>query len=157
MLDRPDFVAAAPTLPTIPWIRLPPASPDRHDDHAAKASHLHSDNQRLAAHHRPSDTPTHAFPPVLTDIRSENHSPSARIPTTLTPSQVAAFQTDQQPVLDQVGSSGTPALFRPGPDACDLPTRLTQLLYDGPGVVLLHEAPISSEVAASAWLRKLEN
>jgi hypothetical protein len=49
--DRPDFVAAAPTLPTVPWIRLPPASPSRYDDQAMKDSHLHPDNQRLAAHH----------------------------------------------------------------------------------------------------------
>ena len=55
VLDRPDFVAAAPTLPTIPWIRLPPASPHRYDGRAAKDSHLRSDNQRLAAHHRDLD------------------------------------------------------------------------------------------------------
>jgi hypothetical protein len=60
VLDRPDFVAAAPTLPTAPWIRLPPASPHRYDGRAAKDSHLHSDSQRLAAHHSCNDTPDQA-------------------------------------------------------------------------------------------------
>jgi hypothetical protein len=39
-------------------IRLPPASPRCHDSKATKVSHLHPNDQRLAAHHRPSDTPT---------------------------------------------------------------------------------------------------
>ena len=29
--NRPGFVAAAPTLPTVPWIRLPPALPGHYD------------------------------------------------------------------------------------------------------------------------------
>ena len=32
--DRPDFVAAAPTLPGVPRVRLPPASPRRYDGQA---------------------------------------------------------------------------------------------------------------------------
>jgi hypothetical protein len=57
VLGRPDFVAAAPTLPDVLRLRLPPASPHRYDGKATKVSHLHSNNQRLAAHHRISDTP----------------------------------------------------------------------------------------------------
>ena len=52
VLDRPDFVAAAPALPAVPQIRLPPASPGRYDDPATKVSHLRSKQQRLVAHHR---------------------------------------------------------------------------------------------------------
>ncbi len=54
VLDRPDFVAAAPALPDVLRLRLPPASLRRYDGGATKASHLHSNNQRLAAHHRKS-------------------------------------------------------------------------------------------------------
>jgi hypothetical protein len=50
VLDRPDFVAAAPTLPGVPQVRLPPASPDRYDGQATKVSHLHPNQQRLVAH-----------------------------------------------------------------------------------------------------------
>lgn len=51
VLDRPDFVAAAPTLPGISQVRLPPASSDRHDGQTMKVSHLHPKNtQRLVAH-----------------------------------------------------------------------------------------------------------
>ena len=50
MLDRPDFVAAAPTLPGVPRFRLPPASPHRYDGEATKVSHLHPKQQRLMAH-----------------------------------------------------------------------------------------------------------
>jgi len=57
VLGRPDFVAAAPALPGLPRIRLPPASPGRYDGPAMKDSHLHSDKQRLVAHHSPRDTP----------------------------------------------------------------------------------------------------
>ncbi len=57
VLGRPDFVAAAPALPGVPRIRLPPASPGRYDGPAMKDSHLHSDKQRLVAHHSPRDTP----------------------------------------------------------------------------------------------------
>src|SRR6185437_16899519 len=32
VLNRRDFVEAAPALPTDPWLRLPPASPRRYDD-----------------------------------------------------------------------------------------------------------------------------
>jgi len=60
VLNRPDFVAAAPTLPADPRIRLPPASPDRCDGQATKASHLHPELQRLVAHHRRSDSPSRA-------------------------------------------------------------------------------------------------
>ena len=56
VLGRPDFVAAAPTLPGVPRIRLPPTSPHRYDARATKVSHLHSNKQRLVAHHKPSDT-----------------------------------------------------------------------------------------------------
>jgi len=52
---RPDFVTAAPTLTTVPWLRLPPASPDRYDGQEMKVSHLHPVKQRLVAHHSPSD------------------------------------------------------------------------------------------------------
>ena len=48
--NRPDFVAAAPTLPGIPRVRLPPASPSRYDDQAMQVSHLHPKQQRLVAH-----------------------------------------------------------------------------------------------------------
>ncbi len=57
VLGRPDFVAAAPTLTDVLRLRLPPASPHRYDGEATKVSHLHSNNQRLAAHHRISDSP----------------------------------------------------------------------------------------------------
>ena len=57
VLSRLDFVAAAPTLPGISRIRLPPASPTRHDGPAAESSHLRSKQQRLVAHHSSSDTP----------------------------------------------------------------------------------------------------
>ena len=50
MLNRPDFVEAAPTLTSDPRIRLPPASPRRYDDEARKGSHLLRQQQRLAAH-----------------------------------------------------------------------------------------------------------
>ena len=60
VLGRPDFVAAAPALPGVPRIRLPPASPGRYDGPAMKDSHLHSDKQRLVAHHSPRDTPAAA-------------------------------------------------------------------------------------------------
>ena len=56
VLGRPDFVAAAPTLPGVPQIRLPPTSPHRYDARTTKVSHLHSNKQRLVAHHKPSDT-----------------------------------------------------------------------------------------------------
>ncbi|WP_222432416.1 hypothetical protein, partial [Leekyejoonella antrihumi] len=48
--DRPDFVAAAPTLTSVPWVRLPPASPDRCDGQAMQVFHLHPKQQRLVAH-----------------------------------------------------------------------------------------------------------
>ncbi len=57
VLSRPDFVAAAPTIPGVLRIKLPPASPHRYDSDATKVSHLHSNNQRLAAHHRWNDMP----------------------------------------------------------------------------------------------------
>jgi hypothetical protein len=44
VLGRPDFVAAAPTLPGISRVRLPPASSDRHDGQTMKVSHLHPKN-----------------------------------------------------------------------------------------------------------------
>jgi len=44
VLDRSDFVAAAPTFPGDPRIRLPPASPDRYDGQETKAFHLHPTN-----------------------------------------------------------------------------------------------------------------
>jgi len=50
VLDRPDFVAAAPTYPGVPRDRLPPASPHRYDGKASKVSHLHPAQQRLVAH-----------------------------------------------------------------------------------------------------------
>jgi hypothetical protein len=56
VLSRPDFVAAAPTLPGVSRIRLPPASPARYDGPVTESFHLHSEQQRLVAHHRPSDT-----------------------------------------------------------------------------------------------------
>jgi len=55
VLDRPDFVAAAPTLPGDPRIRLPPASPHRYDGKASKVSHLRPIRQRLVAHARRLD------------------------------------------------------------------------------------------------------
>jgi hypothetical protein len=50
VLDRPDFVEAAPTFPGDPRVRLPPASPHRYDGEATKVSHLHPVRQRLVAH-----------------------------------------------------------------------------------------------------------
>jgi len=50
VLERRDFVEAAPTLPADPRLRLPPASPHRHDGREIEVFHLHSDNQRLVAH-----------------------------------------------------------------------------------------------------------
>src|SRR5215216_5689044 len=50
VLNRPDFVAAAPTLPGVPRLRLPPASPHRYDGKATKVSHPHPKQQRLTAH-----------------------------------------------------------------------------------------------------------
>ena len=44
VLDRSDFVAAAPTFPGDPRIRLPPASLDRYDGQETKAFHLHPTN-----------------------------------------------------------------------------------------------------------------
>jgi hypothetical protein len=46
----PSLSGLLSTLPGVPRIRLPPASRDRCDDHAGKVSHLHSVQQRLAAH-----------------------------------------------------------------------------------------------------------
>jgi hypothetical protein len=46
---RPGFVRAAPTLTGTTRIRLPPASPPRCDETAAKVSHLHSNQQHLTA------------------------------------------------------------------------------------------------------------
>ena len=57
VLNRLDFVAAAPALPDVPRVRLPPASPTCHDRPAAESSHLRSKPQRFVAHHKPSDTP----------------------------------------------------------------------------------------------------
>jgi hypothetical protein len=54
--SRPDFVAAASTLPGVPRIRLPPTSPHRYDGKETKVFHLHSNKQRLVAHHRQFDT-----------------------------------------------------------------------------------------------------
>jgi hypothetical protein len=48
--NRLDFVAAAPALPDVPRVRLPPASPISHDRPAAESSHLRSKPQRLVAH-----------------------------------------------------------------------------------------------------------
>lgn len=56
VLGRPDVVAAAPTLPGVPRLRLPPISPHRFDGKETKVFHLHSNNQRLVAHHRKSET-----------------------------------------------------------------------------------------------------
>ena len=50
VLGRPDFVAAAPALPGVPRVRLPPASPHRYDGRATKVSHPHPKHQRLMAH-----------------------------------------------------------------------------------------------------------
>jgi hypothetical protein len=51
VLERRDFVEAAPTLPADPRIRLPPASPHRCDGKATKVFHLRSEQQRLVAHY----------------------------------------------------------------------------------------------------------
>ena len=56
VLNRLDFVAAAPALPDVPRVRLPPASPTCHDRPAAESSHLRSKPQRFVAHHREADT-----------------------------------------------------------------------------------------------------
>ncbi len=48
--NRPDFVAAAPTLPGDPQFRLPPTSPSRYDDREMQVSHLHPKQQRVVAH-----------------------------------------------------------------------------------------------------------
>src|SRR5918993_1451123 len=51
---RPAVVAAAPTLPGVSPLRLPPASPARCDGPATKVSHLHPVNtRRLVAHEVP--------------------------------------------------------------------------------------------------------
>src|ERR1019366_7749771 len=47
---RRDFVEAAPTLPTDPRLRLPPASPRRYDGEEMAVLHLHPKHQRLVAH-----------------------------------------------------------------------------------------------------------
>jgi hypothetical protein len=52
VLERRDFVEAAPALPADPRIRLPPASPRRCDGKETKVFHLHSEQQRLVAHHQ---------------------------------------------------------------------------------------------------------
>jgi hypothetical protein len=57
VLGRPDFVAAAPTLPGVSRLRLPPASPTCHDRPAAEYFHLRTKQQRLVAHHKESDRP----------------------------------------------------------------------------------------------------
>jgi hypothetical protein len=66
VLNRLDFVAAAPALPDVPRVRLPPASPTCHDRPAAESSHLRSKPQRFVAHHKRSDTSARA----RTDRRS---------------------------------------------------------------------------------------
>jgi hypothetical protein len=50
VLNRRDFVEAAPTLPGDPRFGLPPASPHRYDGKERKVSHPPSVHQRLVAH-----------------------------------------------------------------------------------------------------------
>jgi hypothetical protein len=50
VLARPGFVRAAPAVPGTTRIRLPSATPACCGRPAAKVSHLHSNQQRLAAH-----------------------------------------------------------------------------------------------------------
>jgi hypothetical protein len=50
VLNRRDFVEAAPALPGDPRLRLPPASPRRCDDGETKVFHLRPEHQRLVAH-----------------------------------------------------------------------------------------------------------
>jgi hypothetical protein len=45
-------IVAAPTLTTVPWLRLPPALPSHYDDQASKVLHLQPANLRLVAHLR---------------------------------------------------------------------------------------------------------
>ena len=65
VLGRPDFVAAAPTHPGVPRLRLPPTSPHRYDGKETKVFHLHSNNQRLVAHHTESDTLASSREPLI--------------------------------------------------------------------------------------------
>ena len=75
--NRPDFVAAAPTLPGVPRVRLPPASPRRYDDQAIQVSHLHPKQQRLVAHDVLVDTDHgDSVEPARVSIRTR--LPSAR-------------------------------------------------------------------------------
>ena len=46
----PALSGLLPTLPTVPWIRLPPASPGRCDDPAVAVSHPHTITRHLVAH-----------------------------------------------------------------------------------------------------------
>jgi hypothetical protein len=60
----PALSGLLPTLPTVPWIRLPPASPGRCDDPAVAVSHPHTITRRLVAHpavlaFQPGEQPTH--------------------------------------------------------------------------------------------------
>lgn len=65
VLGRPDFVAAAPTLPGVSRLKLPPASPTCHDRSAAESFHLRSKQQRLVAHHKESDRPAVGQSPAI--------------------------------------------------------------------------------------------
>ncbi len=74
VLGRPDFVAAAPTLPSVPRVRLPPASARRYDSGPMKVSHLHPDKQHLVAHHRSLYSPR----PLVGAMRTWQPPPAAR-------------------------------------------------------------------------------
>jgi hypothetical protein len=54
VLDRHDFVEAAPAFPGDPRVRLPPALFRRYDDETMVVFHPHPKQQRLVAHWKKS-------------------------------------------------------------------------------------------------------
>ena len=80
MLNRRDFVEAAPVLAGDPRLRLPPALPRRCGGREIEVFHLHPEHQRLVAHsgcpqlHRPAAT----GPAVKVSHLHSNHSASRR-------------------------------------------------------------------------------
>jgi len=80
VLNRRDFVEAAPALTGDPRLGLPPASPRRCGGREIEVFHLHPEHQRLVAHsgcpqlHRPAAT----GPAVKVSHLHSNHSASRR-------------------------------------------------------------------------------
>jgi hypothetical protein len=88
---RPVVVGAAPTLPGVSQVRLPPASPGCCDSPTAEPFHLHPVSWRLVAHplHLPPlpPKPRRGLHPTPGDPRSDapsaQHPPAARVVVTL--------------------------------------------------------------------------